>query len=124
MKAMIIRHLDLTTTSVGALRDLIHKSAKSPGLLLHAHFIDIASDSSFKIYKPIISKLDTLKIYTHAHGSKTMNLIINMDKDDIQILRNDNALLVDVDIQHETELSMFSFQDYQAYKANPENKWD
>jgi hypothetical protein len=30
--------------------------------------------------------LDTLKLYTKAHGSKTMNLIINLTNDETEIL--------------------------------------
>lgn len=40
----------------------------------------------------LFSITDTLKLYTKAHGAKTMNLIINMDNDD-WILSNDDEIL-------------------------------
>jgi len=38
-------------------------------------------------------QLDTLKLYTKAHGAKTMNLIINMENDEEWILDNENEIL-------------------------------
>lgn len=35
-------------------------------------------------------ELDTLKLYTKAHGSKTMNLIINLTNDETEILPVDS----------------------------------
>lgn len=42
---------------------------------------------------------DTLKLYTKAHGAKTMNLIINLDHDEDWILHDDNTkFLIDYGI--------------------------
>lgn len=40
--------------------------------------------------------VDTLKLYTKAQGTKTQNLIINMeDKDDEKIFRDDSKTLAE-----------------------------
>jgi len=65
---------------------------------------------------------DTLKIYTKAHGAKTSNLIINLDHEEL-MLDNDDARLVDMGIENETELSFFNQAAYGAFKRNPETKW-
>jgi len=41
---------------------------------------------------------DTLKLYTKAHGAKTMNLAINLDHDEDWIMNDDEKLLVDYGI--------------------------
>lgn len=41
--------------------------------------VEVASTTSFKAFRSYATKLDTIKIYTRAHGSKTTNLIINLD---------------------------------------------
>ncbi|KAG7883043.1 hypothetical protein KL925_000438 [Ogataea polymorpha] len=89
--------------------------------------------SEFDLEEPLTStarprkgvNYDTLKIYTHAHGSKTMNLVINMDHDDDWILDLDDntRTLVDYGIANETELSIFNREEYEKFKANPEEKW-
>ncbi|CUM62693.1 uncharacterized protein PRCAT00000249001 [Priceomyces carsonii] len=71
---------------------------------------------------------DTLKIYTKAHGTKSMNLVINFDHDDNWVIVSktipgDKTSLWDLGIENETEISMFNWQDYLDYKANPEEKW-
>lgn len=71
---------------------------------------------------------DTVKVYTHAHGTKSMNLVINIDDDERDILYSENTIdkntsLWELGIENETELSVFNYQEYQAYKANPEEKW-
>ncbi|KAG0216204.1 hypothetical protein BGX31_000655 [Mortierella sp. GBA43] len=74
-----------------------------------------------KMYRGI--DLDTLKLYTKAHGAKTMNLIINMDHDEDWILADDNKTLADYGIEHETEISFFNRQLYEAFKISPDIKW-
>ncbi|ODV78038.1 uncharacterized protein CANTADRAFT_55004 [Suhomyces tanzawaensis NRRL Y-17324] len=70
---------------------------------------------------------DTLKIYTKAHGSKSMNLIINFENDDDWVLQRPgleiDRSLKELGVENETELSLFKWDDYVAFKANPEEKW-
>lgn len=74
-------------------------------------------------YKPFASvKYDTFKIYTNAHGSKTMNLVINFDHEDSWYLK-EGISLWDQGVRNETEISWFVGKDYEEYKANPETKW-
>jgi len=82
---------------------------------------DLQVKPGFKPFRN--AELDTLKIYTKAHGSKTSNLIINLDHDEL-ILNDDDAKLVDVGIENETELSFFNKAAYFTFKENPEVKWN
>ncbi|EIE75755.1 hypothetical protein RO3G_00459 [Rhizopus delemar RA 99-880] len=67
---------------------------------------------------------NTLKVYTVAHGHKTMNLIINIEDDDKLILSDDSAVLAWQGIENETELSFFHMEDYQQFKDHPDTiKW-
>ncbi|KAI9302071.1 hypothetical protein BJ944DRAFT_167951 [Cunninghamella echinulata] len=66
---------------------------------------------------------NTLKLYTVAHGHKTMNLIINMEDDDRLIYNDDSAALAWAGVENETEISFFNRQQYEEYKKNPEMKW-
>lgn len=75
---------------------------------------------------------DTLKIYTKAHGSKSMQLVINLDHDDDWVLlcedtsntiAGDGKSLYELGVENETEISMFNWSDYQEFKQNPEEKW-
>jgi hypothetical protein len=63
---------------------------------------EINTKPGWKVYKHV--KLDTLKLYTKAHGSKTTNLIINLDHDD-WILNNDEATLASLGIGTNTDTS-------------------
>ncbi|KAF9931749.1 hypothetical protein FBU30_009673 [Linnemannia zychae] len=105
-KNLILHNVDLTTTTVGLLRALIIEKVKTtPG---------------WKPYQNV--EFDTLKLYTKAHGAKTMNLIINMDHDD-WILNDDNEILINRGIENETEISIFNRALYEAYKQHPDIKW-
>ena len=72
-----------------------------------------------------------LKVYTKAHGTKSMNLVINFDHDDTDWLlwcpqkdkEGKDKTLWDYGIENETELSLFNWDDYLQYKENPEEKW-
>ncbi|KAJ1781199.1 hypothetical protein LPJ59_007098, partial [Coemansia sp. RSA 2399] len=65
-------------------------------------------------YKPFRNvNFDTLKIYTHAFGHKSQDLIIN--KEDDEFLNNDNDMLEFVGVKHETELSLFNKGAYDQY---------
>jgi len=81
----------------------------------------VANQSGWKAYRG--GTYDTLKIYVQAHGSKTSNLIINLDHDD-WILDDDSAVLSSLGFENETEVSFFNRELYEAFKTNPETKWD
>lgn len=89
----------------------------------------IATTGSLRPYRNVEYK--TLKVYTHAHGTKSMNLVINFENDERDILccrDSDNVvmpdtLLWDLGVENETELSVFNYKAYKEYKSNPENKW-
>lgn len=71
---------------------------------------------------------DTVKIYTKAHGSKSMHLVINFENDEDWVLVSPSVdgtdkSLWELGIQNETELSLFNWADYIEYKANPVEKW-
>ncbi|KAF9036786.1 hypothetical protein BJ165DRAFT_1505953 [Panaeolus papilionaceus] len=81
----------------------------------------VATQPGWKPYRTV--QLDTMKLYTQAHGSKTSNLIINLDNDD-WILSNDDQILAELGFANETEVSFFNKGDYENFKANPEIAWD
>lgn len=107
IKNHVFKDVDLTATTPSQLLDMIKQL--------------IASNSAFRAYRTV--DLDTLKIYTHAHGSKTMNLVINMDHDDDWILVDGSKPLADYGIENETEISAFNRAQYEEFKKNPEEKW-
>ncbi|CAO3624295.1 unnamed protein product [Cunninghamella blakesleeana] len=104
---LILQHLNLETTTVGDLKKLIIEKIKTT--------------SGWKPYLNVA--FDTLKLYTVAHGHKTMNLIINMEDDERLIYSDDSAALAWLGIENETELSFFNRDQYEEYKKNPEMKW-
>ncbi len=65
---------------------------------------------------------DTLKVYVHAHQSKTSTLIINLDKDDELLMRPEDPLSK-YGVADETELSFFMLADYLTFKADPTVDW-
>lgn len=84
----------------------------------------IQADGAFRPFRTV--KYDKMKIYTHAHGSKTVNLVINFTHDDdwiIDITDPNGKKLCDYDIENETEISLYNEEDYVEYKANPVEKW-
>ncbi|KAK9894730.1 hypothetical protein P389DRAFT_190990 [Cystobasidium minutum MCA 4210] len=105
-KNMVLQHVNLVTTTVGQLKEMV--------------LAEIKDKPAYKVYRTV--KFDTLKLYTKAHGSKTTNLIINLDHDD-WILDDDNVTLQSVGMENETEVSFFSRELYEAFKLNPEQKW-
>ncbi len=64
---------------------------------------------------------DTMKLYVKAHGSKSQNLIINLDQ---QAFLDPLKTLNDCGIENETEISFFKKSDYEKFAANPETKWE
>lgn len=97
----------------------------TPKQLLEKVQLIINTTGGLRPYRSIT--YDTIKVYTKAHGSKSMNLVINFEKDDEWILVSpeidSGKSLWDLGIENETELSLFNWNDYVAYKANPEEKW-
>jgi hypothetical protein len=67
-------------------------SVKRPIDLLNDVKEIIKTQGAFRPYRNI--EYDTLKVYTHAHGSKTVNLVINFEHDDDWILdlKSDKSL--------------------------------
>lgn len=100
--------------------DLENKTAKD---LFNDALNHIKTDGSFRPFRNV--EYDTLKVYTHAHGSKTVNLVINFDHDDDWILdlKDSTKKLFEYGIANETEISMYKLDDYVTYKANPIEKW-
>ncbi|KAI8922631.1 hypothetical protein BC831DRAFT_429879 [Entophlyctis helioformis] len=75
-------------------------------------------------FKPYLTTVfDALKLYVKAHGSKAMNLIINLDHDEDYFM-DDSKPLQDYGVENETEMSLFNLSAYEAYKKNPEVKWE
>ncbi len=110
MRNHIFQHVDLENTTAKQFYDMI----------MH----EINTQGCFRPFRNI--QYDTIKIYTHAHGHKTMNLVINMDHDDDDwvLNMNDNEKkLSEYPIENETELSIYNEQDYLEYKKNPIEKW-
>ncbi|WVF66332.1 hypothetical protein IAT40_001072 [Kwoniella sp. CBS 6097] len=105
-KSMVLKHLNLAEMSVGELMELVRD--------------EIKKQSGFKPYRTLV--LDTMKLYTVAHGHKTTNLIINLDHD--EWILDPAAILKDIGAENETEISFFNREAYEAFKANPEIKWD
>lgn len=76
---------------------------------------------------------DAIKVYTKAHGTKSMNLVINLEHpdadsvifcaDDSYTVNQPEKSLWEWGIDNETELSLFKWSDYVAFKENPEEKW-
>jgi len=105
-KHLILHNINCETTTVGQLKELARQT--------------IQTQSGWKPYRNVV--LDTLKLYTKAHGAKTTNLIINLDHDD-WILDDDSKVLADYGIENETEISFFNREMYEAFKKHPETKW-
>jgi len=81
----------------------------------------LSESPGWKAYRKVV--LDTLKLYTKAHGAKSQNLIINLENDE-WILNNDSETLASLGFENETEVSFFNRMEYDAFKLNPETKWD
>lgn len=114
-KNLVLQHVDLTTTTVRGLRELCVRQIREKG----------AASGAWKVYRlTVVDRLDTLKLYTHAHGTKTVNLIINLDDDDTLMLNDDEKTLADCGCTHETELSLFNLAAYKEFQANPVELWE
>lgn len=99
-------------------------------LQLLEHFKTLISTTgALRPYRNV--EYDTVKVYTHAHGTKSMNLVINFDHDERDILccsDEDHTItnektLWDLGVENETEVSLFNYKAYVDFRANPEEKW-
>lgn len=110
---------------------VLHLNLKetTPSQLLEQVREVIDTTGSLRPYRNVT--YDSIKVYTHAHGTKSMNLVINFDNDERDMLLcnnqknpvNQDRCLWDLNVENETELSVFNYDDYEAFKANPEEKW-
>ncbi|KAH7921491.1 hypothetical protein BV22DRAFT_1114389, partial [Leucogyrophana mollusca] len=106
-RSLVLHKINLETTTIGDLKDIAQRA--------------IQTQPGWKPYRNAV--LDTLKLYTRAHGAKTTNLIINLDHDD-WIFNDDKSYLVDLGFENETEISFFNRDAYEQFKLQPETRWD
>jgi len=106
-KSLVLHNINLEQVTVGELKELAREAVKTR--------------TGWKPYRAIT--LDTLKLYTKAHGAKTTNLIINLDHDE-WILDDNSKVLVDLGFENETEASFFNRDAYHNFQANPETLWE
>ncbi|CAO1620635.1 unnamed protein product [Sympodiomycopsis kandeliae] len=111
MKALVLKNLDLTTLTV---QDLENKCREQ-----------VATIPAFKAFRTYADKLDTIKIYTRAHGSKTTNLIINLDHPEwiLDGAEQRQQTLASLGLENEAEVSFFNRQDYEDFLKDPTTKW-
>lgn len=112
VKNHIVHSINLKETTASQLLDLVKSAINTMG--------------AYRPYRNI--EYDSLKIYTKAHGSKSMNLVINFENDQGWVLISPlvtatETSLWDLGVENETEISLFNWNDYVAFKANPEEKW-
>jgi len=85
-RSLVLHDVNLVTMTVAQLKEIAKQN--------------VATQPGWKPYRNVV--LDTLKLYTKAHGAKTSNLIVNLDHDD-WILANDGKTLVELGFENETE---------------------
>jgi Uncharacterized conserved protein (DUF2340) len=78
----------------------------------------IEAAQAFRAFKT--HPFDALKLYVKAHGSKTSNLIINLD--DGEIL-SDEMTLAEYGFESNDEISFFNMKEYMEFKDDPQVKW-
>ncbi|KAI0637341.1 hypothetical protein C8Q77DRAFT_1097119 [Trametes polyzona] len=106
-KSLVLHHLNLETTTVGQLKETVRQA--------------IQTQPAWKPYRN--TTLDTIKLYTKAHGAKTTNLIINLDHDE-WIFDDDSKTLAELGLENESEVSFFNRQAYEEFKKHPDTKWE
>ncbi|KAI0648216.1 hypothetical protein C8Q79DRAFT_999637 [Trametes meyenii] len=106
-KSLVLHHVNLETTTVGQLKGTVRQA--------------IQTQPGWKPYRNIT--LDTIKLYTKAHGAKTTNLIINLDHDE-WIFEDESKALADMGLENESEVSFFNRQSYEEFKEHPDIKWE
>ncbi|KAJ3213819.1 hypothetical protein HDU67_002413 [Dinochytrium kinnereticum] len=104
-KNLVLHGIHTQQMTVGQLKALIRER--------------ISTDSSFKAYRNV--DLDTMKMYFKTHGTKSQNLIINIEHEDKYL--EDDTTLADAGLENETEISFFNLAAYMEYKLHPETKW-
>ncbi|KAI5951543.1 hypothetical protein KGF54_004617 [Candida jiufengensis] len=112
VKNLILKDIDLKATT--------------PKQLLEVVINNINTNGSLRPFRNV--EYDSLKIYTKAHGSKSMNLVINFENDDDWVILKQNKEVEDkslweLGVQNETEISLFNWNAYAEFKENPEEKW-
>ncbi|GLB35268.1 putative uncharacterized conserved protein (DUF2340) [Lyophyllum shimeji] len=106
-RSLVLHDINLETCTVGQLKDIARQA--------------VLTQPGWKPYRNV--NLDTLKLYTKAHGAKTTNLIINLDHDE-WILEDDGKTLAELEFENETEVSFFNREMYEQFKVNPKTSWD
>lgn len=106
VKNLLLSHLDLTTTTVAELLKICKQ--------------EIGTRSGWMPYRNV--DYDTFKFYTKAHGSKTTNLVINLDNEE-WILNDPSKFLVQCGLEHECEVSLFNRADYDTFILDPQQSW-
>lgn len=110
VKNYVLTHVDLTKTNAKQLLEEMKET--------------IHQDKTLKPFCNV--DYDSLKVYTHAHGFKTMNLVINLDHDNDWWLNisDESVSLYDCGIRNESEISLFNKEAYLEFKLNPTvEKW-
>lgn len=115
VKNYVLAGINLKTTAPSQLLEQVKKIIETTG--------------SLRPYRNV--NYDSLKVYTHAHGTKSMNLVINLGNNERDFLFCDSSKnmvnkeksLWDLGVENETELSVFNYDAYEEFKANPEEKW-
>lgn len=105
---LILYNLDLTRVTLQDLNKLIKAN--------------LESKKNLKFL--LVCPFDTFKIHAQPHGAKTSNPIISTENDERLILENWNVPLVQLGLDHESELSYFVRSEYEAYKTNPTFRWE
>ncbi|KAI0003323.1 hypothetical protein BJV74DRAFT_876245 [Russula compacta] len=106
-RSLVLRDINLETTTVGDLKEITRNV--------------IQTQPGWKPYR--FAHMDTLKLYTQAHGTKTTNLIINLDHDE-WILSDEGKQLSECGLVNETEVSFFNREMYENFKLNPQTRWE
>ncbi|KAM5535555.1 hypothetical protein V8D89_010722 [Ganoderma adspersum] len=106
-RSLVLHHINLEENTVAQLKEKVRQA--------------IQTQPGWKPYRNVV--LDTLKLYTKAHGAKTTNLIINLDHDE-WIFEDDSKVLADLGLENESEVSFFNREIYEDFKKNPATKWE
>eukprot|EP00761_Pharyngomonas_kirbyi_P005075 gb/GECH01005080.1/.p1 GENE.gb/GECH01005080.1/~~gb/GECH01005080.1/.p1 ORF type:complete len:133 (+),score=35.18 gb/GECH01005080.1/:1-399(+) len=105
IKPVVMRQVDLNMKTKDFIEQILNHIQNTSGLKPHR-----------------TKKYDTLKIHHKAHSFKTQNLVINFENDS-ELILNPEKTLLECGIEHETELSFFEREEYEAFKKDPTQKW-
>ncbi|KAJ3091835.1 hypothetical protein HK102_013218 [Quaeritorhiza haematococci] len=105
----------MSTLTIRLIKSFEYRTVKN----LVLHDIDLEKMTVGELMQLV--QENTFKLYVKAHGSKTTNLVINIEHDDI--FMDESKTLAAQGAEHETEISFFNKEAYIAYKAHPETKW-